>query len=162
MLKDKTKEQLITELTVARQRISELEKTTQEYYQLVDLFRERIKELSCIYAVTQIIDAPEIALDEIYQQVVDILPNGWKYPKIARARIVIGEKEFKTRGYKETKWKLSSDIEVNGTKDGILDVCYLSQQAEMDEFPFLDEEWLLISIIAGRLGRITELIHARH
>jgi len=154
--KDKTKEQLIRELTVLRQRISELEKAEQEYRQLAYHLRERAKELSCIYAIAQIIDAPDTTLYEIYQQVVELLPSGWQYPEIARARIVICDKEFKTMGYRETKWKLSSDIEVHGSKRGTVEVCYLEQKPEMNMGPFLREEWLLLSIVAGRLRRVTE------
>lgn len=155
--KDKTKEQLITELTALRQRIAKLEKAEQEYRQLADHLQERAKELSCIYAITQIIDAPDTTSYEIYQQVVEVLPRGWQYPEIARARIVIGDKEFKTIGYRETKWKLSSDIEAHGSKIGTVEVCYLEQKPEMNMGPFSSEEWLLLSIVAGRLGRVTEV-----
>ena len=154
--KNKTKEQLITELTALRKRITELEKAEQEYHQLAYHLRERSKELSCIYAIAQIIDNPDTTLYEIYQQVVEVLPSGWQYPEITRARIVIGDKELKTTGYRETKWKLSSDIEAHGSKIGTVEVCYLEQKPEMNIGPFLNEEWLLLSIVAGRLGRLIE------
>ena len=160
--KNKTKEQLITELTALRKRITELEKAEQEYHQLAYHLRERSKELSCIYAIAQIIDNPDTTLYEIYQQVVEVLPSGWQYPEITRARIVIGDKELKTTGYRETKWKLSSDIEAHGSKIGTVEVCYLEQKPEMNIGPFLNEEWLLLSIIAGRLGRVTELRQTKH
>jgi len=152
----KTKEQLVTELATLRQRITELETVEREYCQLAEHLRERSKELACIYAVAQIIDNPNISLQEVYQQVVDILPAGWQYPEVACARIIVGDKQVKTRGYRETKWKLSSDIEVCGVKNGTVDVCYLEQKPEMHIGPFLSEEWLLISIVAGRLGRVAE------
>ena len=154
--KYKTKEHLITELTILRERIAEMETREREYNQLSASIRERIKELKCIYSIAQIIDEPNIALDEIYQQVVNVLPRGWQYPEIAHVRIVIGDKGFRSLGYKDTKWKLSSDIIVNGEKRGTVEVCYLEQKPEMNIGPFLNQEWLLLSIIAGRLGRLTE------
>ena len=126
------------------------------YLQLSAHLRERAKELACIYAVTQIVDNPDITLYEIYQQVVEVLPTGWQYPETARARIVIGDKEFRPLGYIDTKWKLFSDIEVYGIKSGTVEVCYLEQKPEMDTGPFLNAEWLLLSIVAGRLGRLIE------
>ena len=157
-MKDKytTKKQLITELTLLRERVTELETTNCKYRQLVEHFRERAKELACFYAIAQIVDDPNITLSEAFQQVAEILPSGWRYPEIARARIAIGDKQFKTLGYRETKWKLSSDIEVDGVKKGSVEVCYLEQKPEMKIEPFLSEEWLLISIVAGRLGRTIE------
>jgi hypothetical protein len=152
----KTKEQLITDLTMLRKRIAELETADLEHHQTVEYLQERAKELACFYAISQIIDDPNIPLFELYQQVTDILPSGWEYPKIARARITIGDKQFNTLGYRETKWKLSSDIEVNGIKKGVIELCYLEQKPEMNIEPFLSEEWLLLSIVAGRLGRTIE------
>jgi len=158
----KTKEQFITELAILRQRVTELEKTNQEYRQTVSHLQERYKELSCLYAITQIIDDSNLTLYEIYQHVTDTLPSGLSYPEISRAKIVIGEHDFKTRKYKETDWKLSSDIEIKGEKIGTVEVYYLESKPEIDVGPFLNEEWLLISIVAGRLGRITELMQAKH
>ena len=154
--KDKTKEQLIIELTVLRHRVTELETAEMAYLQLAGHLRERAKELACIYGIAQIIDASDITLHEIYQEVVDVLPSGWEYPEIARARIVVGDKEFRQLGYIGTRWKLSSDIEAYGVKRGTVEVCYVEQKPEMNIEPFLNEEWLLLSIVAGRLGRLIE------
>ena len=154
--KDKVKTQLITELAVLRHRVTTLETAEMAYLQLAGHLRERAKELACIYAIAQIIDDPDITLHEIYQGVVDVLPSGWQYPKIARARIVIGGKEFRPLGYTDTKWKLSSDIQAYGVKKGTVEVCYVEQKPEMNIEPFLDEEWLLLLIVAGRLGRLIE------
>ena len=139
-----------------RNRVTALETAEMAYLQLAGQLRERAKELACIYAVAQIVDDSDITLHEIYQQVVDVLPIGWQYPETTRARIVIGDKEFRPLGYIDTKWKLSSDIEVYGIKRGTVEVCYLEQKPEMNIQPFLNEEWLLLSIVAGRLGRLIE------
>ncbi len=154
--KDKTKEQLITELTMLRHRVTTLETAEMAFLQLAGHLRERAKELACIYAIAQIIDEPGIILHKIYQHVVDVLPSGWQYPEIARAIIVIGDKEFRPLGYIDTKWKISSDIKVHGVKRGTVKICYLEQKPEMNKEPFLSEEWLLLSIIAERLGRLIE------
>ncbi|MFC1902205.1 hypothetical protein ACFLX3_04695 [Chloroflexota bacterium] len=126
------------------------------FLQLASHLHERAKELACIYAIAQIIDDPDITLHKIYQQVVDVIPRGWQYPEIARARIVIDDKEFRPLGYIDTKWKLSSDIKAYGVKRGTVEVCYLEQKPEMNIEPFLNEEWLLLAIVAGRLGRLIE------
>ncbi len=154
--KDKTKEQLITELTVLRHRVTTLETAEVAFLQLVGHLRERAKELACIYAITQVLDEPGSTLHEIYQHVVDVLPSGWQYPEIARAIIVIDDKEFRPLGYIDTKWKLSLDIIAHGVKKGTVKICYLEYKPEMKKEPFLNEEWLLLAIVAGRLGRLIE------
>jgi PAS domain S-box-containing protein len=153
---DKTKERLIGELTTLRRRVVELETVEQAPQKLARVLRERIKELQCVYDIAQIIDRPGIMLDEIYQEVVARLSGGWQYPETTCARITIGGREFKTENFRKTEWQQSAEIEVNGARVGVIEVDYLEERPESDEGPFLEEERILINVIAGRLGRITE------
>ena len=153
---DKTKERLIGELTTLRRRVVELETAEQAPQKLARVLRERIKELQGIYDIAQIVDRPGIMLDEIYQEVVARLPCDWQYPETTCARITIGGREFKTENFRKTEWQQSAEIEVNGARVGVIEVDYLEERPESDEGPFLAEERILINVIAGRLGRITE------
>ncbi len=153
---DKTKERLIGELSTLRRRVVELETAEQAPQKLARVLRERIKELQGIYDIAQIVDRPGIMLDEIYREVVARLPGGWQYPETTCARITIGGREFKTENFRETEWQQSAEIEVNGARVGVIEVYYLEERPESDEGPFLAEERILINVIAGRLGRITE------
>lgn len=153
---NKTKEILLSELIVFRQRLAELEAGKQKPQALEHILRERIKELQCIYAITQIVDIQDITLDEICRQTVLLLPSSWQYPEVACARITMGDKAFKTENYIETTWKLSENIEVNRANVGIIEVNYLEERPESDEGPFLKEERILINVIAERLARIIE------
>jgi len=152
----KTKERLIGELTTLRRRVVELETVEQAPQKLARVLRERIKELQGIYDIAQIVDRPGIMLDEIYQEVVARLPGDWHYPETTCARITIGGREFKTENFRKTEWQQSAEIEVNGARVGVIEVDYLEERPESDEGPFLEEERILINVIAGRLGRITE------
>ena len=50
--------------------------------------KERIKELRCLYRLADtIIERPAITLDELSQEAVNMLPDGWQYQEIACARI---------------------------------------------------------------------------
>jgi diguanylate cyclase (GGDEF)-like protein/PAS domain S-box-containing protein len=117
---------------------------------------ERGKELQCFYGIARIVEKPGLTLDEIYQEVLELLPRSWQYPEVACAQLTIDGKEFKTANYRETEWKQSTDIKVHGMKAGMLVVGYLEDRPASDEGPFLKEERLLIDAIAERLGRITE------
>jgi len=153
---DKTKEQLISELDEMRRRIAKLEKGEAERKRVEHNLSERVKELRCLYAIANIVESPDVTLDELYQEVVNLLPSSWQYPGITCARIAFDEKEFKTNNFKTTAWKQSASINVKGQKEGILEVYYLGARPEIDEGPFLKEERLLIDAVAERLGRITE------
>ena len=119
---------------------------------------ERVKELQCLYGIASIAEISGITLDELYQEVVNILPPGWQYPEITCANITIYGKEFKTENCRDrgTKWKQTSDIKVHGAKAGTVHVGYLEARPELDEGPFLKEERQLIDAVAERLGLITE------
>ena len=121
---------------------------------------ERVKELNCLYCISNLAEKPDISLEEIIQGSADLIPLSWQYPEITCSRILLEDEEYKTENFKETNWKQSSDILVHGKHMGVLKVCYLDEKPEIDEGPFLKEERGLINIIAEMLGRIIERMRA--
>ena len=117
---------------------------------------ERIKELNCLYAYTNLIERPGISLSEIFQGLVGIIPPGWQYPEITCARLVFEDQIFKTANFNETVWKLSSPVLVYGGRVGTLEVYYREEKPEGDEGPFLKEERDLLNALAWRLGKAIE------
>ena len=117
---------------------------------------ERVKELNCLYGISNLVEKPNISLEEIFQGVVELISPSWQYPEITCSRIILEDKEYKTENFKETNLKQFQEIFVHGNMAGILEVCYLEEKIELDEGPFLKEERNLIIAIAERLGRIIE------
>ena len=112
---------------------------------------ERVKELSCLYGISSLIEKQNISSEEIFQGTVDLIPPAWQYPEVTCARIILEGQEFQTDNFKETIWKQTSDIVVHGDRIGTLEVCYLEERPRMDEGPFLKEERSLINTIAKEL-----------
>ncbi|MDM8522456.1 PAS domain-containing protein [Desulfococcaceae bacterium HSG8] len=123
--------------------------------------RERVKELQCLYGIADIVETPGIILKEIFQKIADIIPGGWQYPEITGVRLVVEGEEFKTGNFKETLWKQSGVIVLDGEEIGTLDICYLGEQSEDNECPFSKEERDLMEAIIERLGRIIEREQAK-
>ncbi len=121
-----------------------------------EALRERVKELGCLYAISELIEKPGISLEEILQGAVDLIPTAWKYPEIACARIIVDGKQFETENFGETIWKQASNILLHGERIGTIEVCYLEERDEKDEGPFLKEERNLLNIVTKRLGHIIE------
>jgi len=117
---------------------------------------ERVKELNCLYRISDLADRPGISIEEIMQGTVDLIPSGWQYPEIACARIVLEEKEFRSAKFEESIWKQTTDIIVHGNPIGTLAVHYLEEKPEKDEGPFLKEERSLINALATRLEHSIE------
>jgi PAS domain S-box-containing protein len=119
---------------------------------------ERVKELNCLFSISELIEKPEVSLEEVLKGTTELIPPAWQYPEITCAQIILEDRVYKTDNFKDTIWKQSSDILVNGERIGIVDVCYLEKRPKSDEGPFLKEERSLIHAIAERLGRIVEQI----
>lgn len=117
---------------------------------------ERVKELNCLYSIGNLVEQLDISLEKILQGIVDLIPPSWQYPEITCARVIIQDREWKTKSFRETIWKQASDINVHGELSGNLEVYYLEEKPEIDEGPFIREERNLINVIAKLTGRIVE------
>ena len=117
---------------------------------------ERVKELNCLYGISNLVEKQGVPLKEILQGTVDLVPASWQYPGITCARIVLENKDFKTSNFNETCWKQSADIIMHDEKAGAIEVFYLEEKPEIFEGPFLKEERDLINAVAERLGRVVE------
>jgi PAS domain S-box-containing protein len=115
---------------------------------------ERLKELNVLYQLSQLTVEKEITLDALFQRLVDILPEGWQYPGIACARIVVDGVEFRTENFEDSAWQQSAPIMVNGFEIGLIEVDYLLEMPIADEGPFVKEERELIDTLALQLKQI--------
>jgi PAS domain S-box-containing protein len=120
--------------------------------------QERVKELNCLYGISQLMIKPGISLDEIFQGTVELIPAAWQYPEITCARIVLKDQEFRTENFAVTPWQQTADIIVFGERTGTLEVYFLEERPESEEGVFLSEERSLIKEISERLGRTIERI----
>ncbi len=116
--------------------------------------RERIKELNCLYAITQLVESESGSIDDVLAAVVNILPPSWQYPEITCARIIFQKKTFKSRGFKVTKWRQSSQILMYNEPVGEVTIFYLEERPAEHEGPFLFEERALLDAVAERIGKI--------
>ncbi len=159
-MKEKEKELFIKEVESLHRKIDELEKETADCAEVRHDLGERVKELSCLYGISELLERPDITLIEIIQGIADLIPPAWQYPDITCSRIVFEDYHIQTENFKMSKWSQSSDIRVHGKKEGIVEVYYLEQRMDLDEGPFLKEERGLINIIAERLGKIITRLKA--
>ena len=91
---------------------------------------ERVKELNCLYGISNLVHRPDISLEEMLQGTVDLIPPGWQYPEVTCARITLDGQEFRTENFRETAWRQTSDIIVNGERSGAVEVCHLEEKPE--------------------------------
>ncbi|HPZ07149.1 MAG TPA: sensor histidine kinase [Candidatus Eremiobacteraeota bacterium] len=117
--------------------------------------KEGYKELMCIYNIFNIMEQ-ESNLEQIIQDIVNVIPSSWQYPDITCSRIMLEDREFKTRNFRETPYKQISNISIYGRNKGTVEIYYLEEKPLCYEGPFLKSERNLIKGISQTLGKIIE------
>jgi len=141
-----------------RQAIEKQKHAVEILRQQEPLLSERVKEISCLYAVISLLGNKKyVSDDDKLHDIVKIIPTGWQYPEDTCVQINLEGKEYKTDNFKETPWRQTAEILVNGAPKGILAVSYLQEKPAKDEGPFYMEERTLIHVIAELLGEMIEL-----
>lgn len=120
------------------------------------ILAERVKELHCLYTISKIFDKKGLTLDAVIRRTIRIVPTAWQYPSIAGARVVLQDRDFRTKRFCSGEWMQECPIIVQGASVGLIAVSYSDRRPEQDEGPFLKEERNLLNVIAQRLGDIIE------
>jgi signal transduction histidine kinase len=123
--------------------------------------RERVKELTCLYGISLLVERADLAFPELLQGVAELLPIAWKYPEIASARIVLDGDVYATDGFDEVCTRQTSPVVIRGTRRGSVEVCYSQKTPELDEGPFLSWERNLIDAVARKVTFLVERREAR-
>ncbi len=120
--------------------------------------KERVKELNCLYAVSQITKNTSQPVSVIMQEIIKVIPPGWQYPEITYAQIKWKDKQFKTKNFKNHNLYLSADLKTSGKKTGTLIVGYTQKPISKDATGhiFLSEEQNLIIGIAENITKFLE------
>jgi len=122
--------------------------------------RERIKELNCLYGISQLAERNLSSLDDLLKELVNFLPYSWQYPEMACARILFKGKTYTSDGFKVTDWRQSSRIYMYHEAVGECAIFYLEECPPSDEGPFLKEERALLDAVAEQIGTIATRISA--
>ncbi len=139
----------VMDITLRKETEAELQKKTHE-------LEERVKELHCLFAITKLLEDPDLTMDKLNREVLKLIQSSWQYHEITCAKITIHGREFKTKNYRDPLWKQDASIKIGTKIIGKIVVGYLEEKPLMDEGPFLKEEKFLLNTIAQRLGQVIE------
>ncbi len=134
--------------------------TEMEPKKIESALRERIKELNCLYGVSQLAERNLHSLDNLLQELVNFLPYSWQYPEVTCARILFKGKTYTSDRFRVTNWRQSSRIYMYHEAVGECSIFYLEECPPADEGPFLKEERALLDAVAEQIGTIATRISA--
>ncbi|KKL66420.1 hypothetical protein LCGC14_2145170, partial [marine sediment metagenome] len=118
--------------------------------------RERIKELTCLYGISQLAEKVDISIQDLLKQSLDLIRSAWQFPKITYVRIQFKELMIKKDDFLTSKWKQEAPIRRSNEIIGKIEVYYKKEKPNSYEGPFLKEERSLINAIAEVIGRFAE------
>lgn len=118
---------------------------------LVESLNERSKELNCIYQVNDILRDYTVEIDTVFSQILQILPEAWRYSEICRTCIIFDEKIYEPIPFNRTKLKQSAAIMIEDNVAGEIQV-YYTKPVTNDKGIFLPDEQRLLNTIAEKLS----------
>jgi DNA-binding CsgD family transcriptional regulator len=122
--------------------------------------RERIKELNCLYGISQLAERHLHSLDDLLGELTNFLPYSWQYPEITCARILFNGQTYTSEKFKVTDWRQASQIYMYHDPVGEVSIFYLEERPPADEGPFLKEERALLDAVAEQIGTIATRMSA--
>jgi pyruvate, water dikinase len=119
---------------------------------LKNILTERQKELNCIHKLENILTDFDSDLGKIFAKILKIMPTGWQYPDRCFAEIVHYDKSYKLMHEDIGIYEQKSPIYKNNTSFGEIKIFYVSLPGDVDDDPFLIEEYSLLNTAAGMIG----------
>jgi len=114
--------------------------------------KERVKELTALHGTVRVLQDGTKTLEEIFGQIVALIPPAWQYPEVTAARIQFNGLTLETPYFHETAWiQRAPLVTARGTR-GSIDVVYLEHRPKELEGPFLLEERHLIDSLADSVS----------
>ena len=136
--------------------VTDLTNAEREREQLVHELGERVKELRLLHATSRLLQRHRPFNRELLDQLVVLMPAAWQYPECCEARIVYGDLEVSTPGWRDAPWKQSASF-MTSDGSGLIEVVYLEERSPSAEGPFLLEERALLDSLAEMLVAYLEL-----
>lgn len=114
---------------------------------------ERVKELTCLYELSKVIQQFDLGLDEQIEKIIEIIPKGWQFSEHLEVNVTYHNSNF---GLELNQVGLKESIHINQREIGEIRVGYNNLPDEKNSF--LKEEQQLLSQIAIEIGNLI----ARH
>jgi signal transduction histidine kinase len=130
---------------------TQISKADAEKQELIHALGERVKELTALYKVANLLNDEGTPLPILLRELASIFPPAWQYPEITAARITWGETQVATSNYAASPWVQRATLRTADGQRGELEVVYLEERPPDAEGPFLAEERSLIDSLAEML-----------
>lgn len=126
----------------------------------LDAFRERAKELRCLYRVNAAVSNRADPPAAVFLHVLAAIPDGWRRSESTGARIEYLGRHYVGPGYASMGRAIQAPLQLFKTPVGFIEVTDASALEPADGV-FLPEEQELLQAIAKRVGEYLEWKHTQ-
>jgi PAS domain S-box-containing protein len=137
--------------------ISDQKRAEEKLHKLTVSLNQRVKQLDCLFEISDITHLPGISLDEILHRSLDIIPTGMRLSGNVWVEINLEKNHYRSKNFKDTKLYYLAPIKGSKQKFGTLRVGYCDINISGDKELFHINEKVLIKNIAEKLARIIEM-----
>ncbi len=117
--------------------------------------RERIKELTCLYNISKLMNNDENNESAMMTRIIQIIKPAFQKPEFINVEIDLNGNKYRNKDFKRSETYIKAIISENGNKRGFLRV-FLTLDNNNENIYFLDEERELIETISSQIGLIVE------
>ncbi len=142
--------------------ITEKKTMMETFHQKAMMLDKRVRELDCLYGVSQIIEHAEDDFPAAFMATARFIPRAWKDADNIWVRIHVHDQEFVSDHVQDTPWKHETPIMVFEQTSGMMEVGYIRPPQHTPADNFSDEKRKMLSAITTRLGRFLERQQTKH
>ncbi|MFC2084217.1 PAS domain S-box protein [Bacteroidota bacterium] len=120
---------------------------------LIKKLGERIKEMTCLNQVNEILKNTKLTLREMLQEITEAIPQGWLNPDITQCRVRYEDMETKSAKFRKSIHVLTKSLHSDEVAVGKIEVSLRRKMPDEDIGPFLTEEKRLLKTIVNVIER---------
>lgn len=137
--------ELIRAVAALNEEIAVWVRTEEQNKKLLHDLGERVKELTALHGVAQMMGDRTRSVPSLMEEVVSALPPAWQYPEITSARIRFDGVDYTSEEFATSSWKQSCEVTLADGRPLVMEIFYLTEKPAEWEGPFLAEERRLIN-----------------
>jgi PAS domain S-box-containing protein len=111
---------------------------------------ERIKELDCLFQISNLTNSKDISIDEFLDRATRIAKSSFQFPDSIGIQICVDEKIFSTEGFNDRNTRINEPILMDGRMVGYIAVSCVDKQNGSGKL--LPEEADMLIAIAGQIS----------
>ena len=136
----------------------ELQKAQKELLQKSLDLTERVKELTALINISNLLNQQQYNLFEVIDQLSKEVINGFKEPQNTCFRIQFDNFDHKSLNYRESVNTIKAPVLINNIEKGSISVGYLVKSENVEDV-FLKEEYNLISSVGNLISNFLDRIN---